>query len=150
MSATFVSAHPPANHPPPSLPASLAPLPDALLRRARDEARQLLHDVDGARLVVVATVDGLDVAHAALGPLEASRTAAMASSMAALGQVTALEAGLGPPRCVIVEADLGHVIVRAVPRPDHPLVVHLMIDRSGLLGLALQQLSRCAQQLGQA
>lgn len=133
-----------------SLPASLAPLPDALLLRARDEAQQLLHDVDGAHLVVVATIDGLDVAHAARGRLEASRTAAMASSMAALGQVTALEAGLGAPRCVIVEAEQGHVIVRAVPHPHHPLVVHLMIDRAGLLGLALQQLSRSAQQLGQA
>jgi predicted regulator of Ras-like GTPase activity (Roadblock/LC7/MglB family) len=130
--------------------SSLAPLPDTLLRRARDEARQLLSNVDGARLVVVATADGLDVAQAAHGPLEASRAAAMSSSMAALGQVTALEAGLGAPRCVIVEAEQGHVIVRAVPRADHPLVVHLMIDRSGLLGLALQQISRSAQQLGQA
>jgi hypothetical protein len=68
-------------------------------------------------------------------------------NLAALGQVVAYEAGLGAPRCMIVEAAEGYVIVRAVPRRDHPLVIQLLTDRTGLLGLALQQLSRSGQQL---
>lgn len=122
-------------------------LPPPLLNRARHEAEHLLSEVSGARAVVVATIDGFDVAHARRQDIEASRMAAIASSIAALGQVVAHEAGLGAPRCMIVEADAGYVIVRSVPRPDHPLVIKLLTDRSGLLGLALQQLSRSGQQL---
>jgi hypothetical protein len=123
-------------------------LPDHLLRRARHEAEHLLGEVGGARAVVVATTDGFDVAHARRQDgIEASRMAALASSIAALGQVVAHEAGLGSSRCMILEADAGYVIVRSVPRPDHPLVIKLLIDRSGLLGLALQQLARSGQQL---
>lgn len=121
--------------------------PEHLLIRARREAEHLLCEVDGARAVVVATVDGFDVAHAERQDIEAARLAAMASSIAALGQVVAHEAGLGAPRCMILEADAGYVIVRSVPRRDHPLVIKLLTDRSGLLGLALQQMSRSGQQL---
>lgn len=122
-------------------------LPAHLLDRARHEAEHLLREVGGARAVVVATVDGFDVAHARCQDIEASRMAAMASSIAALAQVVAHEAGLGAPRCMILEADNGYVIVRSVPRGDHPLVIKLLTDRSGLLALALQQLSRSGQQL---
>lgn len=122
-------------------------LPAHLLNRARHETEYLLREVGGARAVVVASVDGFDVAHARRQDIEASRMAAMASSIAALGQVVAYEAGLGVPRCMIVEAAEGYVIVRSVPRRDHPLVIQLLTDRTGLLGLALQQLSRSGQQL---
>jgi uncharacterized protein len=122
-------------------------LPAHLLNLARHEAEYLLREVGGARAVVVSTIDGFDVAHARRQNIEASRMAAMASSIAALAQVVAHEAGLGAPRCMIVEADEGFVIVRSVPRRDHPLVIELLTDRTGLLGLALQQLSRSGQQL---
>lgn len=122
-------------------------LPAHLLQRARHEAEHLLGEVGGAQAVVVATTDGFDVAHARRQDIEASRMAALASSIAALGQVVAHEAGLGAPRCMILEADAGYVIVRSVPRPDHPLVIKLLTDRSGLLALALQHLSRSGQQL---
>ena len=48
---------------------------------------------------------------------------------------------------MILEPEAGYVVVRTVPRRDHPLVIKLLTDRSGLLGLALQQLSRSGQQL---
>jgi len=122
-------------------------LPAPLLQRARQEAEHLLGEVGGARAVVVATTDGFDVAHARRQDIEAPRMAALTSSIAALGQVVAHEAGLGAPRCMMLEAEAGYVIVRSVPRPDHPLVIKLLTDRSGLLALALQHLSRSGQRL---
>jgi predicted regulator of Ras-like GTPase activity (Roadblock/LC7/MglB family) len=127
--------------------APAAALPEPLLSHIRHEVEHLLHAVDGARLVVVSTVDGLDVAHATRGGPAAARAAAMTSSMAALGQVAAQEGGLGVPRCVIVEADAGYVVVRPVLCRKHPLVISLVADRSGLLGLALKQMARSQQQL---
>lgn len=125
-------------------------LPLPLAKAAQREAEQLLNRVPGALAVVVATVDGFDVAHANKLPIEPSRLAAMTSSIAAMGDVVTQEANLGKPRCVVVDAKDGMVIVSAVERDDHALVVNVLTNRTPTLGLALFEVAACAQRLALA
>ena len=70
------------------------PLAPGATSIAQREAQDLLDQVEGVNTVVVATVDGFDVA-SALRTGEAARVAAMASSISAISAVVSQEARLG-------------------------------------------------------
>jgi uncharacterized protein len=122
-------------------------LPHPLNQAVQREADLLLNRVAGALAVVVATIDGFDVAHAHKLPIEPSRLAAMTSSIAAMGDVVTQEANLGKPRCVVVDAKDGLVVVSAVNRDDHALVINVLTNRASTLGLVLFEVAACARRL---
>ncbi|MET0505608.1 MAG: roadblock/LC7 domain-containing protein [Luteibacter sp.] len=74
-------------------------------------ADRLLRDIKGARAVIVTTGDGLPLA-CRVGPEDdPARLAAVAGSLAALGDLGSTEARLGTCRHVCIEADGGHVVL---------------------------------------
>ena len=94
----------------------------------------LLDAIDGARTVLVATVDGFPLAVAQRQPLDADRLAAIVSSIGALGAAASRETGIGAPRCLVVESTQGRLVVRCVKAGSHDLVVAVLTDTQALLG----------------
>jgi hypothetical protein len=97
-------------------------------------ARELLDAIDGARTVLVATIDGFPLAVAQRQPLDADRLAAIVSSIGALGTAASRETGIGTPRCLVVESTQGRLVVRCVTAGAHQLVVAVLTDTQALLG----------------
>ncbi len=101
--------------------------------QARAEAQSLLDEVQGVRAVVIATVDGFSIAHAARSDLDASRIAALASSIAAIGQVAADEANLGRSKCMIVDTTTGFVSIYSTQFRTIDLILMIVADSDALI-----------------
>jgi uncharacterized protein len=101
-------------------------LPPAVLAAAAEHAQAIVSEVAGVSAVVIATIDGFDVASALRSNIDAPRIAALASSIAAIGEVVSSEAGLGNVRCVTVETDAGFAVAHRVARADVPMVVKVL------------------------
>jgi predicted regulator of Ras-like GTPase activity (Roadblock/LC7/MglB family) len=114
---------------------------------ARQAADALLERLNHARAVVIATEDGFQVACATREALDASRLAAIASSMSAIGDVVTRETNLGAVRCLMIEADDGYLVMRATRREDVGLVVAALTSREALLGLVIHGVGETAQEL---
>lgn len=91
-------------------------------------------ETEGVTAVVVATVDGFDIASAIRSALDPSRIAAMASSISAIAYVVSDEAKLGKGKRVTIETQAGFAVVYSVPRTDTELVVIVISDGRTLLG----------------
>jgi predicted regulator of Ras-like GTPase activity (Roadblock/LC7/MglB family) len=121
--------------------------PHALASEARRAAENLLAGLDGAGAVVIATIDGFDIAHAGRRMIEPARLAAMVSSFAALGDAAGRETGIGATRCLVVESTEGRLVVRLLQVGDESLVVALLTDKAVLLGLAWNHLASIEREL---
>lgn len=91
----------------------------ALCERTAD---RLLRDVRGVRAVIVTTGDGLQLACRVEPGDDPARLAAVAGSLAALGDLGSNEAHLGACRHVCIEAEGGHVVL-CQARSEHLDVV---------------------------
>ena len=109
-------------------------LPPAARRLAQQEADKIMAETEGVTAVVVATVDGFDIASAIRSALDPSRIAAMASSISAIAYVVSDEAKLGKGKRVTIETQAGFAVVYSVPRTDTELVVIVISDGRTLLG----------------
>ena len=101
---------------------------------AQQEADKILVETEGVTAVVIATIDGFDIASAIRSDLEPSRIAAMASSISAIAYVVSDEAKLGRGKRVTIETDGGFAVVYSVPRNDTELVLIVISDGRTLLG----------------
>jgi predicted regulator of Ras-like GTPase activity (Roadblock/LC7/MglB family) len=110
-------------------------------------AHELLDAIDGARTVLVATIDGFPVAVAQRQPLDADRLAAIVSSLGALGAAASRETGIGTPRCMVVESTEGRLVVRCVQAGAHELVIAVLTDTKALLGLVWTALAHSEKAL---
>jgi predicted regulator of Ras-like GTPase activity (Roadblock/LC7/MglB family) len=122
-------------------------MPVDMLDVARRLAADCLADVAGVTAVVIATVDGFDLASALRGEHDAARIAAMASSISAISGVVAFEAGLGNFKSVTITAEHGFAIVQAVQRPDVELVVQVIADSDAILAQAMHRVATMARAL---
>ena len=86
--------------------------PTAKVIAAR-EAQNFLDEVNGVTAVVIATVDGFDVA-SAMRAGDAARVAAMASSISAISSVVSQEANLGRNKSVTIDTESGFAMVYSV------------------------------------
>jgi len=114
-------------------------IPATLREAAQRAATACLAEVVGVTAVVIATVDGFDLAAAFRGNQDATRIAAMASSISAISSVVALEAGLGSFKSVTINTDAGFAIVQAVPRSDIELVIHVIADGDAILAQSMHR-----------
>jgi predicted regulator of Ras-like GTPase activity (Roadblock/LC7/MglB family) len=110
-------------------------------------AHELLESIDGARTVLVATIDGFALAVAQRQSIDADRLAAMVSSIGALGAAASRETGIGTPRCLVVESTQGRLVVRCVTAGSHELVVAVLTDTQALLGRVWSALAHVEQAL---
>lgn len=108
-------------------------LSPSLLRVAERETKLVLAELVGIKAVVIASVDGFDVASASTDNVDPVRIAAMASSIAAIGSVVAHEAALGAPTNIMINSTMGFVQIFNVDRPDVQLIVNIVSDSSGVL-----------------
>lgn len=122
-------------------------MPADMAEVAQRVAALCLAEVAGVTAVVIATVDGFDVASAFRGEQDAARIAAMASSIAAISSVVALEAGLGTFKSVTIGTDSGFALVQAVQRPDVELVIHVIADGDAILAQAMHRVALMARSL---
>jgi predicted regulator of Ras-like GTPase activity (Roadblock/LC7/MglB family) len=127
--------------------STLSPL---VLHLAQREAQAFLDEVDGVTAVVVASIDGFDIASAIRGDIDPSRVAAIASSIAAIGSVVAQEAALGNPTSVMINTDNGFAQVFSVHRADMPLVINVIADARGVLAQVAYRGVRFAKALRDA
>lgn len=128
------------------VPAPLAPSATSIAQR---EAQDLLDQVEGVNTVVVATVDGFDVA-SALRTGEAARVAAMASSIAAISAVVSQEASLGRNKSVTIDTEAGFAVVHSVYREDAELVIIVIAQGGALLGQVNYRVAQFARALASA
>ena len=108
-------------------------IPPSVLSLARAEAQSMVDEVTGITAVVIATVDGFDVASVIRGSAEAARIAAMASSISAISTVVSHEAQLGRNKSVTIDTESGFAVVYSVHRTDAELVINVIADSSAIL-----------------
>ena len=114
---------------------------------AREYAEAIVSELVGVKAVVVATTDGFDVVTAARGDIDAARVAALASSIAAIGEVVSSEARLGASRCVTIETDSGFAVAYRVARADLPLVIKVLAGPDAVLAQVKYRASAAAHAL---
>jgi len=119
----------------------------AIQARAYGATQTLLERLDAAQAVLLATVDGFPIAHAQRRDTDADRLAAIVSSIGALGDAASREAGIGDPRCLVVEATLGRLVLRRVVMEGRPMVVAVLTDASVVLGVVWAALREVEQLL---
>ena len=110
----------------------------------------MLAQVTGVTAVVVATVDGFDVASAIQGNANAARVAALASSIAAISTVVSDEAELGLSKSVIIDTESGFVVVHNVRRTDAELVINVIAGSNAILGQVVYLTAQFARTLAAA
>lgn len=116
---------------------------------AQREAQSFLEEVNGVTAVVIATVDGFDVA-SAMRAGDAARVAAMASSISAISSVVSQEASLGRNKSVTIDTESGFAMVYSVHRDDAELVINVIADGSAILGQVAYRIAQFARTLADA
>lgn len=116
---------------------------------AQREAQSFLEEVNGVTAVVIATVDGFDVA-SAMRAGDAARVAAMASSISAISSVVSQEASLGRNKSVTIDTESGFAMVYSVHRDDAELVINVIADGNAILGQVAYRIAQFARTLADA
>ncbi len=122
-------------------------MPLQIPEAAQRAAAACLAEVAGVTAVVIATVDGFDLAAAFRGRQDAARVAAMASSISAISSVVAHEAELGAFKSVTIGTDAGFAVVHAVPRRDVELVINVIANGDAILAQVMHRVSVMAKLL---
>ena len=123
---------------------------DKLLQLAQAESRAMLEGLSGVVAVIVASVDGFDIASAVTRGVDPARIAAMASSIAAIGTVVSQEAQLGRSRSVTINTEKGFALVSTVRRPDVELVVNVIAGADAVLAQVAYRSAECVKALQSA
>lgn len=120
---------------------------ESLRRVAQAQAQAMQAELAGVVAVVIATVDGFDIANAVTRGIDPARAAAMASSISAIGAVVSKEAGLGQSRSVTINTDAGFAFLSTVYRADVSLIVNVIADGGAVLGQVAWRSAECVKQL---
>ncbi|MET4578970.1 putative regulator of Ras-like GTPase activity (Roadblock/LC7/MglB family) [Ottowia thiooxydans] len=126
-----------------SMNMNLAP---EVMEVARREAELFLNEVDGVTAVVVASIDGFDIA-SAMKEGDAARVAAMASSISAIGSVVSQEANLGRSKSVTINTESGFAMVHGVYRHDSELIVNVIANGDAILAQVAYRAAQFARTL---
>ena len=122
-------------------------VPELLRTLAAREAKAMLDEVNGVQAVVVATIDGFDIASASRTNIDPQRIAATASSIAAISAVVSAETNLGRNRSIIIDTDAGFAVVYSVQADQHQLVIDVIADKSAVIGQVVYRTAHFARVL---
>lgn len=125
-------------------------LSDASRALAQREAQAMLDEVDGVMAVVVASVDGFDVASAVRNDSDPTRVAAMASSISAISAVVSQEVALGRSKSVTIDTESGFAVVHNVYREEGELIINVVAREGALLGQVSYRTAQMARALAAA
>lgn len=128
-------------------PGTHGGLPAHIRKIAQSEADRIMEDVEGVQAAVLSTVDGFDIASSIRPGFDASRIAALASSIAAIGDVVAKEAHLGLSKSVTVDTVSGVAMIFSVRRRDVGIVIIVVADKRALFGQIAYRMAATARLL---
>ncbi|MDB6103261.1 MAG: roadblock/LC7 protein [Gammaproteobacteria bacterium] len=100
-------------------------------------------------LALVTSADGFEVAAHPDQPM-AQRIAAMSSSLQALSEAIAREAGLSRSRNLIIESDGGTIVVLGIPDTSPRLSLAVVASGNEILGRLLWATRSCCAALGRS
>jgi uncharacterized protein len=100
-------------------------------------------------LAVLTSGDGFEIAAHPVLPM-AQRIAAMSSSLQALSEAIAREAGLSHSRNLIIESDGGTIVVLGIPDTSQRLSLAVVASGSEILGRLLWATRGCCAALGRS
>lgn len=106
---------------------------------------RLMADVPSVKAAVVATADGFEVTSAqSNGNLAASRLSALASSLLALGQAALRELAMNGSGSILIENEMGKIMLIDVRRNRIPVVLCVVADGDAITGKVLWAAKQCA------
>jgi predicted regulator of Ras-like GTPase activity (Roadblock/LC7/MglB family) len=114
----------------------------------KEQLRLLLASADGADSAVIVSGDGFDIASQLHDNISPGRIAAMTSSLHALALAASGELALGANRSVVVESELGTLVVLRVPSTQAELLLSVIARSSSVLGSVLFAARRCVDTIG--
>jgi uncharacterized protein len=109
----------------------------ALVREAMSHLEAFANANTGVLLTVLTTSDGFEIAAHPADSATAARIAAMSSSIQALSEALAREAGLSANRSLILETDTGTVVVVGLAQTVPKMSLAVVATGSELLGKLL-------------
>lgn len=109
----------------------------AVVRAATLHLESFANSNAGVLLTVLTTSDGFEVAAHPADSATAARIAAMSSSIQALSEALAREAGLSANRSLILETDTGTVVVVGLAETSPKMSLAVVATGSELLGKLL-------------
>jgi predicted regulator of Ras-like GTPase activity (Roadblock/LC7/MglB family) len=128
----------------------MQPISQRFAPQVLDAARRQLAEFVAANtqitLAVVTSADGFEVAAHPHLPM-AQRIAAMSSSLQALSEAIAREAGLSRCRNLIIESDGGTIVVLGIPNTTPRLSLALVASENEILGRLLWAARGCCAAL---
>lgn len=110
----------------------------------------LLGRCEGTQAAMLALRDGRPFADRVQSGVDVGRFAAMASSLAALGQSVLRELKAGPMDHVLVEGAEGKLVLVSVPDTGGLLLLAVLASHEARLGLVLGHARICAQAVAAA
>lgn len=122
-------------------------IPDYIVKTAKNECSNLLSEQHGVLAVVIASVDGFDWASASNGKLDASRIAAMSSSIAAIGSVVTQEVHIGASKSITVNTENGFVYITYLDLAGASHVLNVIADKSAILAQIIYRCGEIAKRL---
>ncbi len=114
----------------------------------KEQLRLLLASADGADSAAIVSGDGFDIASQLHDNISPGRIAAMTSSLHALALAASGELALGANRSVVVESELGTLVVLRVPSTQAELLLSVIARSSSVLGSVLFAARRCVDTIG--
>lgn len=97
---------------------------------------------------LVSTLDGFEVAASLAKPTDARKLAAMSSSLLALAEAMCEESETAPCRDVVIDAQLGRILLMDVPASERKLLLCVVCDQAATLGGVLWSVRNARDSIG--
>jgi predicted regulator of Ras-like GTPase activity (Roadblock/LC7/MglB family) len=110
---------------------------DDLRAKAKSLLDQFVSQFGGVGIwgAVMSTVDGFDVAIAAMPEAEGTKISAMASSISAIGDMAVQEVGTGKHhQCITIEGVDGYIFILNVSCSAGPMILSIVASKEAMLG----------------
>lgn len=115
---------------------------------ATAELDRLMQRHSGFKVAALALRDGRPFVQRHRGDVDADRLAAMSSALVALGSTVLAELAAGTLDHVLVEGQLGKLVLVRLPERSGLLILAVLADPGTLTGLVLGQARTCAVAVG--
>jgi uncharacterized protein len=117
------------------MPAKFNPRNSKIFQAMCQESlRQLVAETTGVESACLVTGDGFEVSSTLAKGISAQRIAAMTSSMHALGQAVTSELKMKDCRSVIVDGEMGTVILVKLPSSQAEMMLTVTCGKTGTVG----------------
>lgn len=129
---------------------SSPPASDALRARAKSLLGDFVSQFGGLGVMgaVIATVDGFDIATAAMSTEEGTKLSALSSSVSAIGDMATLEVGTGNHhQSITIEGDDGYIVILSIPHAVSPLILSVAASKEAMLGKLMYYARKVAEDM---